>query len=172
MILWRINTQTKKYQADDISGSGAQQAGGRWNQVGTAMLYCTQNISLACLETMAHLNSELLWLERYLIKIDIPDDLANKFDCPNHSDLPAHWNINPYIQNSSDYGTNWANRNNSLGIILPSSIIQEENVVCLNPRHPRYSEVNATVIRKWEYDERIVRVQSNYVFPMTRGREK
>jgi RES domain-containing protein len=158
MVLWRISTQTKKYKADDISGTGAQKVGGRWNQVGTPMLYCAQNISLACLETIAHLNADLLWLDRYLIRIDVPIGLGKQFVFPKHSDLPAHWHANPYEEMTSRYGTEWVNQGKSLGIILPSSIIHEENIVCLNPRHPRYFEVKATVVRKWQYDERIVRI--------------
>ncbi len=159
MVLWRISTQTKKYKADDISGKGAQLVGGRWNQVGTPMLYCAQHISLACLETMAHLNAELLWMDRYLVRIEVPDGLAKHFTFPQHADLPLRWHANPYEEKSSRFGTDWINEGKSLGIILPSSIIQEENIVCLNPLHPRYLDVKATVVRKWQYDERIVRIE-------------
>lgn len=171
MVLWRISTQTKKYKADDISGSGAQLVGGRWNTVGTPMLYCAQSISLACLETMAHLNSEIFWLERYLIRIDVPNELADIFDCPDHADLPSHWHENPYSIHTSIFGSDLFNLDSSPGIILPSSIIQEENIVCLNPKHHRYSDISATIVRKWTYDERIVRIKSEYVFPVS-GRRK
>ncbi len=146
MVLWRISTQTKKYKADDISGKGAQLVGGRWNQVGTPMLYCAQHISIACLETMAHLNAELLWMDRYLVRVEVPDGLARHFTFPQNADPPLRWHANPYEEKS-------------LGIILPSSFIQEENIVCLNPFHPRYLDVKATVVRKWQYDERIVRIE-------------
>ena len=33
MILWRISADTRRYQADDLSGRGAETTGGRWNEV-------------------------------------------------------------------------------------------------------------------------------------------
>jgi RES domain-containing protein len=36
------------------SGSGAARYGGRWNRVGTPVIYTSQSPSLAALEIMAH----------------------------------------------------------------------------------------------------------------------
>ena len=71
--VWRIATDAPDYTADDLSGEGASRSGGRWNRVGTPVLYASGSIALACLETVVHLRADDLPLNRYLVQIDIPD---------------------------------------------------------------------------------------------------
>ena len=55
--LWRIGADPLDYTADHITGAGAKITGGRWNRKGHAVLYASSSIALACLETVAHMNS-------------------------------------------------------------------------------------------------------------------
>ena len=73
-LLWRIAVDTPDYTADDLSGRGAERTGGRWNAKGSAMLYTSESIALACLETLVHLTGgDPLPLNRYLVSITVPD---------------------------------------------------------------------------------------------------
>ena len=71
MILWRISADTRRYQADDLSGRGAETTGGRWNEVGLPVVYTATTRALACLETMVHLNAGglPLWPVKALIPV-------------------------------------------------------------------------------------------------------
>ena len=40
--------------------TGAMLAGGRWNPIGTPMLYTAQHLSLACIEVLVHLDKSQL----------------------------------------------------------------------------------------------------------------
>src|ERR1700732_1272569 len=40
--------------------TGAMLAGGRWNPIGTPMLYAAQHLSLACVEILVHLDKSEL----------------------------------------------------------------------------------------------------------------
>ncbi|RYX85780.1 RES domain-containing protein, partial [bacterium] len=51
MKLFRL---TKFKCSRDLSGKGAEIAGGRWNSKGTAMLYTAQSIALATTEIAVH----------------------------------------------------------------------------------------------------------------------
>jgi RES domain-containing protein len=65
------------YEADNMSGAGAKVTGGRWNAAATAVVYTSQTRAraLACLETVVHLNAGGLPLNRYLVKVTIPEAL-------------------------------------------------------------------------------------------------
>ena len=72
VAVWRIATDTPAYEADDLSGRGAELNGGRWNRPGRPVIYASSTIALACLETVVHLNQSGLPLNRFLVRIDIP----------------------------------------------------------------------------------------------------
>lgn len=51
MLLYRVS---KERHSSDLSGKGAEAAGGRWNRAGYPAVYLAENISLAILETIVH----------------------------------------------------------------------------------------------------------------------
>lgn len=155
VLLWRIGTDTPLYEADDLSGKGAELSGGRWNRRGTPLVYAATSRALACLETVVHLGAGALPLNRYLVEITVPRPLweaAMVFD-------PARvgWDAEPAGRVSLDWGTDWARRGESLLAQVPSVIVPEEVNVLLNPRHPAMAQVRARKIRRWQYDSRLGR---------------
>ena len=89
--LWRMGADTPTYEADDLSGKGAETTGGRWNRVGTPVLYTASSASLACLETVVHLNGGGLPLNRFLVEIDVPDDVWAAREVLPARHLPVGW---------------------------------------------------------------------------------
>lgn len=155
--VWRIATDTKDYEADDLSGKGAEITGGRWNDKGTPLVYTSTNRALAALETIVHLNSGGLPLNRYLVEIIIPDDVSDSAEALDHTIAPFGWDAEPASRTSSDYGTRWARAATSLLLRVPSVIVPEESNVLLNPRHPDITAIKARKVRRWIYDPRIAR---------------
>lgn len=157
--LWRIATDAPDYTADDLSGEGAQRSGGRWNRVGTALVYTSSSIALACLETMVHLGSDDLPLNRYLVRIDVPDRIwsdAERFDPA----LNVGWDAVPTGKVSLDAGDTWARSLRSALLVVPSAIVPEEANVLINPGHGDTSQVRARKMRRWTYDARLKRLRS------------
>jgi RES domain-containing protein len=66
---------TAKYVATDMTGTGAKKTGGLWNPVGLAANYSSKSIALAVHGTVVHLRSGGLPLTRYLVRIDVQDDV-------------------------------------------------------------------------------------------------
>ena len=155
--VWRIATDTKNYEADDLSGKGAEVTGGRWNDKGTPLVYTSTNRALAALETIVHLNSGGLPLNRYLVEIVISDDVWDSAEVIDRSTAPVGWDAEPASRTSSDFGTRWARAATSLLLRVPSVIVPEESNVLINPRHPGIAAIKARKVRKWIYDPRIVR---------------
>lgn len=152
--MWRIATDTPSYTSDDLSGTGAKITGGRWNAIGTPMLYATPTIALACLETIVHLDGTMsLPLNRYLVRIDVPEEL---WQTATTLDASAHvgWDALPSGSVSIDWGTRWCDAMTSVLARVPSVVVLEESNVLINTRHADMHQVKATKVRKWNYDPR------------------
>jgi len=149
--LWRIAATTPNYAATDMSGAGAKNTGGRWNPVGMAVTYSSENIALAVLETVVHLRSGGLPLNRYLVRIDVPDDVwaARRALAP-----PVGWDALPAGMISVQEGQAWLLGKASALLAVPSVIVPEESNVLINPLHRDAARIAATALRKWHYDAR------------------
>jgi len=152
--LWRIGIDTPDYVSDDLSGEGAKHSGGRWNRPGTAVVYTSTSIALACLETLVHRRSSSLPMNRYLVRIDVPDAL---WDAREQLASPGvGWDAEPVGRVSLDAGAGWARRLSSAILAVPSAIVPEEFNVLINPAHPDAGAVSAVKVRKWLYDLRLL----------------
>jgi len=52
--------------------TGAMLAGGRWNPIGTPMLYAAQHLSLACIEVLVHLDKSQLPRDYVWSRAELP----------------------------------------------------------------------------------------------------
>ena len=75
MKLWRIAAATRDYAADDLSGGGAARFPGRWNSQTEPVIYCAPTRAVAVLETAAHIEDSAFPHNRYLVGIEVPDDV-------------------------------------------------------------------------------------------------
>lgn len=152
-LAWRIATEARTYAADDLSGTGAQRTGGRWNAVGTAIVYASPSLALAVLETFVHLASGGLPLNRFVVRLDIPDALmqiANVVDTP-----PVGWDAEPAGGTSIAVGERWVRSASTAILRVPSIIVPEELNVLINPAHPDALQIKAQKIRRFVYDARM-----------------
>ena len=152
--LWRIGTDTPDNEAHDLSGKGAELSGGRWNRVGTPLIYASTTRALACLETLVHLAKTPLPLNRYLVRIDVPSSAwsaAVELD----SARVVGWDAQPAGKASQDWAADWTSSGASLLARVPSIVVPEEFNVLINPAHPEIGTVVAEKVRKWLYDVRL-----------------
>ena len=154
--VWRIASDTPSYEADDLSGAGAKATGGRWNKKGGAVVYCSETRALACLETIVHLGTGGLPLNRYLVAIDIPSALWAKARRETPGKLDVGWDAEPAGRVSIRLGTDWLNASSTAIMLVPSVIVPEEFNVLLNPAHSDAAAMTATKLRKWTYDPRVL----------------
>lgn len=153
--LWRISADTPDYTADDMTGEGARRSGGRWNRTGDAVVYAASSISLACLETLVHMNNTLP-LNRYLVEIQVPQAIWDDAQTFDHTSRPAiGWDAVPPGKVSLDAGSNWLKSSTSLLLRVPSVVILEEHNVLINPAHTDAPKLSARKIRKFLYDPRV-----------------
>jgi RES domain-containing protein len=157
VTVWRIATDTKSYEADDLSGAGAKNTGGRWNAVGDALVYTSDTQALACLETVVHLNAGGLPLSRYLVSVTIPASVWANARTETPGSLPVGWDADPSGRASIQFGSAWIRSVASALLRVPSVIVPDEYNVLINPLHPDSGAIIAVKIRKWLYDSRLTK---------------
>lgn len=149
MLVWQL---TKPKHAPGLNGEGSRIWGGRWNSVGTPVVYVASSLALAALEYLVHMQSELRRKGRlpHLIAVGVtlPDDLATPL---NMGSLPASHGI-PDCQAAGDA---WFKAGKSLGLIVPSHVIPGENNLILNPVHPDMAQVAVRVSEAFGFDDRL-----------------
>lgn len=150
--LWRIAVEAPTYAANDLTGEGAKRSGGRWNRVGTPMVYSSQNIALAALETLAHLRTAKLPFNRYLVRIDCADEVWATRTILDP--LPTGWDAIPIGLASQSAGEAWVRSANSALLLVPSVIVPDEFNVLINPEHPDASSVTSANVKRWHFDPR------------------
>jgi len=155
VVLWRIATHTREFRADDLQGKGAELTGGRWNRPGRPVVYTATSVALACLEAVVHLRAQALPLNRFLVRLDVPDALWADREVFDAAKLPAGWNAVPEGKVSLDLGDAWLKAARTALLVVPSAIVPEELNVLLNPGHPQAAQVRATLLRPWVYDQRL-----------------
>lgn len=154
--LWRIGSDTKDYEATDLSGAGAQKTGGRWNRTDTPVVYASSTIALACLETVVHVGVGQLPLNRFLVRIEVPDRVWKDRQVLLPNDLPVGWSAIPEGKVSIEIGDVWLRSLSSALLLVPSVIVPEEMNVLLNPRHSDAEEIAAQKARAFLYDGRLL----------------
>ena len=155
LALWRIATDTREYEAHDLGGKGAEKAGGRWNRPGRPVVYTASSASLACLETVVHLNAGELPLNRFLVRIDVPDALWRARLTLTAAEMPVGWSAVPEGKVSLDTGDRWLQDAATALLAMPSVIVPEDFNVLINPRHPDAPGIRAVKLRPWFYDGRL-----------------
>lgn len=127
-----------KYKDFTLSGIGAEKVGGRWNEVGTRAVYCSENIALALLEYYVHsekisnLPSEIL-----VARILFPDDFVVK----ELDNIPEKWNQNPYTSNTTKVFSELARSRDFFALKVPSIIVGLESNFILNPLYKDFGRV-------------------------------
>lgn len=156
MASWRIAVDAPDYLADDTTGAGAKATGGRWNRPGRAVLYASSSIALACLETVVHLRTGGLPLNRYLVKLEIPPEAWRSRLEHDASSLPVGWDAQPEGKTSLDAGEAWLAQAAAAVMVVPSAIVPEERNILVNPAHPLCRALRVAKVRRWHYDPRLL----------------
>ncbi len=153
MKLWRIAAETRKYPASDLSGGGAAASPGRWNDEKQAVVYSAPTIAIAVLETAAHIDDAGLPLNRFLVEIDVPDDVWALHEVVTSASLSPAWSAIPAGGTSVKVGSAWLTSLRTPILLVPSVIVPEEFAALINPLHPMSAKITAKVVRPFEYNK-------------------
>ena len=162
VAIWRIATARPGLPATDLSGNGAAIAGGRWNSPGKSFIYTSSTLSLACLEVLVHIRDPSLVPEYDYCRIDIPDDSLEQW--PFEAGDARYQAILKSEMLSREIADRWLDGSSNLSLWerfrpvleVPSAVVRQEWNYLINPRHPRYFEVEWSPPSRFEFEPRLL----------------
>lgn len=131
MTVWRICLS--KYVDSALSGSGAEQYGGRFNSPGRPVVYTSGSLSLALLEILVQANATERMSDQVCIPVHVDESMIENYSA---EDLPEGWNSVPYTHLSQRIGDQWLTAQRSPVLRVPSVVVPLEYNYLINPRHP------------------------------------
>ncbi|MER2998811.1 RES family NAD+ phosphorylase [Pontibacter populi] len=150
MIVYRLS---RARFAKDLSGKGAELAGGRWNSKGTPMLYTSDSIALCTVEVAVHMPLGIVPFDYQLIQIQIPDDIG--ITELSEAKLPTDWKSFPHSNATQVIGDEFIVEHEKLVLKVPSAAVQGTCNYLVNPRHPDFPKVTIVGIEPFEFDKRL-----------------
>lgn len=150
MIVYRLAKERFK---NDLSGKGAEIAGGRWNSKGVAVLYTSESRALCTTEIAVHTPLGILPDDFYLITIDIPDNIEIKEI--KVTQLPENWKNIPHINDTQQTGNKFIKEKKFLVLKVPSAVVQGDYNYLLNPAHKDFEKIKIKKTEKFEFDKRL-----------------
>jgi RES domain-containing protein len=152
--VWRVTK--KKFAAIAFSGEGAFKFGGRWNSVGTALVYTSQSLSLATLEILTG-GIQISLLNSFVtIRASFDSSLVDSIPITS---LPREWCDYPYSVKTQKIGDSWVKEMKSAVLKLPSTVIKGEFNYLINPLHPDFKKISLEKPEDFVIDKRFVREQ-------------
>lgn len=150
MLAWRLCRA--KYAETAFSGRGASENGGRWNAIGTPMVYASGSAALAILEALAHFDRDNAPPGYVFFRIDLPDDLVEELDARH---LPRGWDALEPPDALKRIGSDWALSQRSLALSVPSVVVPMERNILLNPLHPAFAKLTIAPPQPFRFDPRL-----------------
>lgn len=150
MMVYRLSRGKFK---NDLSGRGAELAGGRWNSKGVAILYTSESIALCTVEIAVHMPLGIVPADYYLVRIHLPDDAA--IQEITAEELPADWKSFPHANSTQEIGDAFVVEGECLALKVPSASVQGTYNYLINPRHRHFSRVEYMDAVPFEFDRRL-----------------
>ncbi len=150
MIVYRLSKEQYK---NDLSGKGAEKAGGRWNSKGSAMLYTSASRALCTAEVAVHTPLGVVPKDYHLVTIEFPDSV------PIHTlelnDLPADWKSFPHLHATQEIGDQFIAKGQFVVMKVPSAVIHGDYNYLINPLHALFPQIKIVTTEPFGFDERL-----------------
>jgi RES domain-containing protein len=149
---FRIGDPNGAYPIFDATGSTI--ATGRWNTPGSPVIYSSEHYSTAVLEKLVHGSGRLPPNQHY-VQITIPRGLT--YEVLSAAVLPG-WDTMPAVV-SKRFGEEWFMQKRSSVLIVPSVVARPDNNILINPAHPEFAGISASLHQPVYWDKRLFGLQ-------------
>lgn len=117
-----------------MDGEGAFRYGGRWNSRGVRVLYASASLALSALEVLVHLDDEEILVDYSYATIRF--DLASVKNVEDLASLPPNWREYPAPIALRRIGDDWARKEASPVLRVPTAVLPIDFNYILNLEHP------------------------------------
>lgn len=148
-----------RYCMNAFDGEGAKRYGGRWNSVGTAVVYTSSTVSLATLEILVHVDDLSLVRGLYsVIPVRFDESLALWLSA---EELPPRWSGPEVAVETQLLGDRWVRESRSAALAVPSAVTPSEWNFLLNPAHRDFENVTMGSQSALEIDPRLTGLRTS-----------
>jgi RES domain-containing protein len=148
LTCYRIGDPAGTYPIFDATGSTI--APGRWNTPGNPLIYTSEHYSTALLEKLVHGSGRLPPNQHY-VEITIPS--GTSYEILSQPALPG-WDSMPATV-SKVFGEEWCLQRRSAILLVPSVVARPENNILINPAHPQFPRLVASLHQPVFWDRRL-----------------
>lgn len=145
MDAWRL--ASSRY--DPLSGDGARLFGGRWNSPGRPMVYASESLALAVVESLVHITGAFPSDYR-AFRIGVPDGAVERLDSGL---LKPAWTED--LAYTRAIGDQWLDQARTVALVVPSAVVAESLNVLVKPHHPGATELRVTEREAFRFDPRL-----------------
>ena len=145
MLVYKIDK--KKYK-NIFPPKGSLYSEGRWNKKGMYVVYTSESVSLAKLETLA--NTGIKIPKNRVLRIISVDDASPLIQITT-KDLPKDWQAIPYPSKLSYIIKDIINAGTFVGAIVPSALSHRDNNILLFPEFKDFKKYVKEVEIEDEY---------------------
>jgi RES domain-containing protein len=148
LTCYRIGDPSGAYPIFDATGS--KLSPGRWNTAQCPVIYTSEHYSTAMLEKLVH-GSGAVPPNQHYIEITIPNGVS--YEVLNAANLPDWAHATPSAGKA--YGDEWQRTKRSLLLIVPSVVARVEKNFLINPDHPQFGQLRASMHQPIWWDDRL-----------------
>ena len=117
------------------------------------MVYCATSPALAAMEFFVHLDPSVAPDDLVMVQLELPSEA--RVERLAKESLPRAWRSQD--SSTAEIGSAWARAGRSVGLEVPSVVVEGDWNVLLNPLHPEFTRVTMVAQTPWHYDARMFR---------------
>ncbi|PLW92984.1 MAG: RES superfamily protein [Marinilabiliales bacterium] len=152
----KVYRLSKERYCRDLSGKGAELAGGRWNSRGTAMVYTSSSRALCMAEVAVHFPLGITPRNYYLTTIEIGKKA--KISVVNPEELSSDWNTFPHAHFTQEIGDQFIKDSEFLVLKVPSAVVQGDFNFLINPHHKDTRQIKIIKTEEFSFDKRLFKL--------------
>ncbi len=154
-MTWLYRLLRKPFSMRPFDGEGSYRYGGRWSRPGTRIVYTAENLSLAILEYLVHLDPDHPPTDLVLAQAVVPDQLS-RID-RDEASLPEDWQRSPASEELAEIGRQFVEEAKAAVLIVPSALAPADHNWLLNPEHPDFRKIQLLEPIPFFWDQRLVK---------------